>query len=394
MKSAVFSVMTNSVLSRAVAPRIAAALLLANAALFCGCDRIERGIAAFSGASERANAQETEETETETPQVAVYVVKNERVPLIHETPGRVVASKVAQVRPKVGGVLLKRLFEEGSFVREGDVLYEIESDVYKANYDKAEANLEELKRRQARAALLKDKQATSQEEYESSLFAFKQAKAEFDLAALELNYCQVKAPISGKIGFSSITVGALVSSAQEQELVTIQQLDPIYVDVNPSVVFLSKAKKNGANDFMQNARVELLMEDGTRYAETGRIQYSDNAVQEDVGTVALRAEFPNPNGVLLPGMFVRARMEEGVREDGKTVPQQAVFRDPKGNPYVWVVRDDSTVERRAVGSERTFNGAALVDFGLEAGDRVVVEGSQYISDGTRVDVVESAGGAE
>ena len=149
MKSAVFSVMTNSVLSRAAAPRIAAALLLANAALFCGCDRIERGIAAFSGASERANAQETEETETETPQVAVYVVKNERVPLIHETPGRVVASKVAQVRPKVGGVLLKRLFEEGSFVREGDVLYEIESDVYKANYDKAEANLEELKRRQA-----------------------------------------------------------------------------------------------------------------------------------------------------------------------------------------------------------------------------------------------------
>ncbi|MBR5759279.1 MAG: efflux RND transporter periplasmic adaptor subunit [Thermoguttaceae bacterium] len=345
-------------------------------------------MARFSGAAAQFDEPEKVESSEEVPRVEFYVVKNERVPLVRETPGRVVASKVAQVRPKVGGVLLKRLFEEGSFVDEGDVLYEIESDVYQANYDKAEANYEELKRRQARAALLKDKQATSQEEYESSLFAFKQAKAEFDLAALDLDYCQVKAPISGKIGFSSITVGALVSSAQENELATIQQIDPVYVDVNPSAVFLANAKKNGANDFLQDARVELILEDGTTYDQTGRIQHSDNAVQEDVGTIALRAVFPNPNGTLLPGMFVRARVEEGAREDGKKIPQQALFRDPKGNPYVWVVRDDSTVERRSIESERTIDGFALVDSNLDAGERVVVEGSQFIADGTLVDAVE------
>ncbi len=372
---------------RSAALRNVLGLFISATALFCGCDRVNQGLATLFGSVRPGESEENQSPE-DVPRVEFYVVKNERVPLVRETPGRVVASKVAQVRPKVGGVLLKRFFEEGSFVDEGDVLYEIESDVYQANYDKAEANYEELKRRQARAALLKDKQATSQEEYESSLFAFKQAKAEFDLAALDLDYCQVKAPISGKIGFSSITVGALVSSAQENELATIQQIDPVYVDVNPSAVFLANAKKNGANDFLQDSRVELILEDGTTYDQTGRIQHSDNAVQEDVGTIALRAVFPNPNGTLLPGMFVRARVEEGAREDGKKIPQQALFRDPKGNPYVWVVRDDSTVERRSIKSERSIDGFALVDSNLDAGERVVVEGSQFIADGTLVDAVE------
>lgn len=366
------------------------ATLLLCATLSCGCHRLADGLSSITDclSQSRDSANPSSESPEELPRVDFYVVKTERIPLIREIPGRVVASQVAQVRPKVTGVVLKRLFEEGAYVNEGDVLYEIEPDVYLANYEKASANLEELRRRQDRSALLKDRQATSQEEYESSLYAFKQAKAEFDLAALDLDYCQIKAPISGKIGFSSITVGALVSSGQENELATIQQLDPIYVDVNPSITFISRARQHGANSFMQDAKVELLLEDGREYSESGRIQHADNAVQEDVGTVALRAVFPNRDGVLLPGLFVRARIEEGVREDGKTIPQQALFRDPKGNPYVWVVREDSTIERRSIKSDRIVDGKALVDTGLEAGERVVVEGSQFISDGMHVQAVE------
>ena len=357
------------------------------AALSFGCDRVQEGLRGLGATTDSTN-ETVEDEDSPVPRVDYCVVQNERVPLTREIPGRTVASQVAQVRPRVEGIVQKRLFEEGSFVEEGDVLYEIESNVYRANYEKAEANLDELARRRDRAALLKDKLATSQEEYESSLYAFKQAKAEFDLAALDLNYCQIKAPISGIIGFSTITVGALVASGQEQELATIQCVDPIYVDVNVSAAALAEAKLQGANDYLKGAKVELLLEDGSKYPESGTIRRADNAFQEDVGTIALRAEFPNPNGIVLPGAFVRAIVEEGVREDGKTIPQRALFRDPKGAPYVWVVREDSIVERRSIVSERVVDGKALVDSGLEKGERVVVEGSQYVSEGVAVNAVE------
>ena len=374
-----------------------ATTLCAATFLFCGCNRLQAGFDAFAKAflaNVAESSSELEESVDETPRVDYCVVQTERVPLVRATPGRVAAIQVAQVRPQVNGIVKKQLFEEGAFVNEGDVLYEIDSSVYRAAFEKARANLESLTRRRDRAEKLMDRQATSEEEFEDSHYAFKQAEADYELAALELDYCQIKAPISGKVGISSITVGSLVTNGQESDLTTIQQVDPIFVDVNPSVAFLQQSKRFGAKDFLIDAKVEILLEGGAKYELPGKIVRSDNEVQPDVGTVALRAEFPNPNGSLLPGMFVRAFIEEGILENGITLPRRALFRDPKGRPYVWIVRDDSTIERRMIQSERVVDGKALVEAGLNAGDRVVVEGSQYISDGTSVRAVEYRDGAE
>ncbi len=351
-----------------------------------GCDQMK------NESTEGAPAAATEEAPPQ--KVGVYTVKIEPTPLIRELPGRTAAFNVAQVRPQVNGHIKERLFEEGSFVEEGQALYEIDPDVYKANFAKAQANVDSLERLKDRLALLKDKQATSEQEYEDALYAWESAKADLELARLNLEYCQIKAPIAGKIGFSSITVGALVTSGQANELTTIQQLDPIYVDINPSVQLLlqshrASGKSVDDGDFWQNAPVEMILEDGTKYPHPGVIKRVDNRVQADVGTISFRAEFPNPNKALLPGMFVRAFVQEGIREDGKLIPQQALFRTPKGEPYVWVVKDDSTTERRSIVSDRTFGNMALVDSGLEAGERVVVEGTQYVGEGTRVEATEN-----
>jgi membrane fusion protein (multidrug efflux system) len=301
---------------------------------------------------------------------------------------------VAEVRPQVNGIVLKRKFDEGSFVVEGQELYEIDDDVYQAHYNKAVANINGLKRILQRAEKLRESVAVTEQEYEDALYALEKAQADLELARLNLNYCKVKAPLHGKIGRSTITVGALVTNGQAQELAVIQQTDPIYVDLNPAVpqILQTKHAQKSNEDrfpFWQGATVTLTLEDGTQYPLSGKIKFLDNRVQEDTGTVLLRAEIPNPDGALLPGMFVRATVNEGSRHDGKLIPQQSLFRDAKGTPYVWVVGKNDVVEKRFVQAERTLGNTWLIDAGIEEGDRVVVEGTQFIEQNVKVNPQEA-----
>ncbi len=209
------------------------------------------------------------------------------------------------------------------------------------------------------------------------------------LAALNLAYCQVKAPLTGRIGRSSITEGALVTSGQAQAMAVINQVDPIFVDLTPAMTQLLKVEETfraGQADpaFFQEADVWLTLEDGSVYPLAGKIKFLDNRVDEGTGTVTLRAEFPNPNGRLLPGMYVRARVQEGVIKEGKVIPQQALTRDIKGNPQVWVVNAENVVELRKVTADRTLGNTWLITDGLAAGDRVVTEGLQRLAKGMEV----------
>ncbi|UQZ87911.1 efflux transporter periplasmic adaptor subunit [Deltaproteobacteria bacterium Smac51] len=322
-------------------------------------------------------------------EVGVYTVKSEPVPLSTELPGRTTAYRVAEVRPQVNGIVLERIFEEGSMVTEGDKLYQIDPDVYKANYDKAVANLENLERVAKRKESLKDQRSISAQDYEDALYAWEQAKAEVELARLNLAYCEVKAPLSGKIGRSSITEGALVTNGQAQAMAVINQVDPMFVDLTPAMTQLLKAEntfRSGAAEpaFFQDTEVWLTLEDGSTYALPGKMKFLDNKVDEGTGTVTLRAEFPNPEGRLLPGMYVRARVQEGVIPDGTVIPQQALVRDMKGSPQAWVVTAENTVELRPIETNRTLGNTWLVTSGLKEGDMVVTEGLQRLANGMAV----------
>ena len=323
------------------------------------------------------------------PEVGVYTVKSEPVPLSTELPGRTTAFRVAEVRPQVSGIVLKRKFEEGAMVKEGDELYQIDPDVYKANYDKAVANMENLERVAKRKQSLVAQKSISAQDYEDALYAWEQAKADVELARLNLTYCQVKAPLSGRIGRSNITEGALVTNGQAQAMAVINQVNPMFVDLTPAMTQLLKTEstfRSGQAEpaFFQDAEVWLTLEDGSVYPLAGKIKFLDNAVDQGTGTVTLRAEFPNPDGRLLPGMYVRARVQEGIVPDGKVVPQQALFRDIKGAPQVWVVGEDNIVEARSVKADRTLGNTWLVTDGLEAGDKVVTEGLQRLVNGIAV----------
>lgn len=346
-------------------------LLLCFLPLLCGCGESTHGETHASGLPEN-------------PTVSYYVVKTQPVPLVRELPGRTTALNVAEVRPQVSGIILKRHFEEGTLVQEGQELYEIDAAVYQANYDKALALLENMDSTRKRIARLRDTQAASEQEHDDAVNAWKSAKADLELARLDLNYCKVKAPLTGKIGRSAITVGALVTNGQPEPMAVIQQIDPIYVDLKPAVPQVLRMRSGTDQSgnplpFWQGAKVTLVLEDGSRYAQSGIIKFLDNHVQEDTGTITLRAEIPNPDGELLPGMFVRASVEEGVRQHGVLIPQEALCRDFKGNPYVWIVRDDNTIENRPVHSQTTLGNTCLVDEGLNDGDRVVIEGIQFVA---------------
>ncbi len=325
----------------------------------------------------------------ETPKVEIFTVQSTTVPLVRTLPGRTAAFNVAEVRPQVNGIIKARKFEEGALVTEGQELYEIDDAVYKAHHDKAIANLRHLERTLKRAKTLQIDNTVSEQEYEESLYAWESAKADAELARLDLEYCKVKAPLSGKIGRSTITVGALVTNGQPQEMAVIQQTDPIYVDLNPDIPQMLRTRNamEGSDDrrpFWQGATVKLTLEDGTEYPHSGQIDFLDNRVQSDTGSVTLRAAIPNPDGHLLPGMFVRVSVEEGIRSDGKMIPQQAVLRDMKGNPYVWVVRQDDTVDKREIRTNRTIENTWLIDSGLEDGERIVVEGLQFVEQDGKV----------
>jgi len=339
----------------------------------------------------------------------VIVVKPERVALTTELPGRTSPLLIAEVRPQVSGIIQKRLFVEGSDVKAGQVLYQIDPATYQAAFAsakaalaRAEANLIPARLKEERFRDLVKIKAVSQQDYDDANAALKQAeadvasaKAAVETARINLAYTKVTAPISGRIGRSAITDGALVTANQATALATIQQLSPIYVDVTQSSAELLKLKQNLASGIMKDnaaaqAKVKLLLEDGSPYPLPGTLKFSEVTVDQSTGSITLRAVFPNPKQTLLPGMFVRAIVEEGVSDQAMLVPQRGVTRNPQGEAMVLVVGAEEKVEPRIIKVVRTVGENWLVSDGLKAGDRVILEGIQKARPGTQVKAVPFA----
>lgn len=346
------------------------------------------------------------------PEVAVITVVEEPVVLTTELPGRTAAFRIAEIRPQVSGLIQERLFTEGTDVKAGAILYRIDPAPFKAALDnaeaalgKAEANLPSIRLRAQRYKGLLAEKAVSQQEFDDADAALKQADAEvrFARAAVEtarinLNYTKVTAPISGRSGRSNVTDGALVGAYQAMAMTTIQQLDPIYVDVTQSTLELLRLRRHlDEGRLNPNGReqrhVKLILEDGSLYPEEGLLQFRDVTVDPTTGSVVLRVVVPNPDGLLLPGMFVRAQLQEGVSERAILVPQQAVSRDSKGNPQVLIVDGEGKVALRALTIDRAIGAKWLVLDGIRAGDRVIVEGMQKVRPGTPVKAVPFTVGA-
>lgn len=338
------------------------------------------------------------------PEVGVMVVQTQRAALTTELSGRTAPHMIAEVRPQVGGIIKKRLFTEGSDVKAGQVLYQIDPASYdaslasaRANQARAEATLGAARLKAERYLDLVKIKAVSQQDNDDAQASLKQAEADlaFTKAAVEtarinLAYTRITAPISGRIGRSSITDGALVTASQVTALATIQQLDTMFVDVTQSSAELLALKRNLASGVMKKdvanaqARVKLLLEDGSAYPLTGVLKFSEVTVDQSTGSITLRAIFPNPKQILLPGMFVRAVLEEGVNEQAILVPQRGVTRNPKGDAMVMLVGADEKVAPQTIQVVRTIGEDWLVSDGLRAGDRVILEGIQKARPGTPV----------
>ncbi len=334
--------------------------------------------------------------------VAVFTTKAEPLPITNELPGRITATRIAEVRPRISGIVVERVFEQGTMVKEGDVLYRIDPAPFQVKVDSAEATLKRAKslvdqaRRTAdRQSRLKEAQVTAVQQYDDAIATLAQAEADVGIAEaglaearLNLQYTNVTAPISGRIGRALITEGALVNTNDTQNLATIQQLDPIYADFTQSatdLIRLRKALKDGKWMSSKNeAEVQLILDDGTPYALKGKLLFSEAAVDATTGQVTLRGEFPNPNNDLLPGMYVRVQIQQGLEEDAITVPQQAVQRDNAGQSQVYVVTADNKVEFRNVTLGRIVSQRWQVTSGLKPGEKVVVEGFQKIGPGAPV----------
>lgn len=297
-------------------------------------------------------------------------------------PGRVSAQRVAEVRPQVTGIIQRRLFTEGVEVKEGQQLYQIDDALYQSAYKKADAAMASAKLLADRYARLLADKAVSRQQYDDALSTYRQAAADVETARVNLAYTRVKSPIAGRIGRSSVTEGALVTNGQAQYLAIVTQLDPIYVDVTQSSVELLRLKRELASGELTpgkegEASLELVLEDGTTYAHRGTLKFGEVNVDEGTGSVTLRAAFPNPERLLLPGMFVHVRVDEGVRPKAILVPQQAVSRDPAGRAVVWVVKDQKATQREIV-ANRTIGNTWLVEAGLAPGESVVTEGAQKL----------------
>jgi len=345
-------------------------------------------------------------------EVGVITVSTEPVTLLQELPGRTAPYRVAEVRARVDGIVLERLFEEGSDVKEGQVLYRIDPLPYQAALDSAKAALARAQANQRSNKLLADRyaellaaKAVSQQEYDNAFAAMKAseadvaaARAAVRTAEINLGYTRVKSPIAGRIGRAEVTEGAYVRQAEANLMATVQQLDPIYVDLTRSSAEVLRLQRQlEAGNLVRSkeggAKVRLVLEDGTVYAEEGTLQFSDVTVNPTTGSITLRALFPNPKGELLPGMFVRAQLEEGTRPEALLVPQVAVRRDAQGKASVLVVNGDGKVEARPVEAPRAVGNKWLVTEGLNAGDRVIVEGLQKVRPGSQVTTVSAAAGS-
>lgn len=338
--------------------------------------------------------------------VTVVTLAPEPVTLTRELPGRTNAFLVAEVRPQVDGIVKQRLFKEGSTVQAGQPLYQLDDATYRAQYAsaraalaRAQATLNTARLNARRSTELVAINAVSKQDDENAVAALKQAEA--DVAAAEaavqsasvvLGYARITSPIGGRIGKSSVTQGALVTANQSAPLATVQQLDPVYVDLTQSSVELLELRKALAAGKLNETRdlpVTILLEDGTRYEHDGRLAFTDVTVDPTTGSFALRVVVPNPDQILLPGMYVRALVGVGLRQDALLVPQPGVVRDPKGDTTAMVVDKDGKVEVRGVKVSRAIGDKWLVEDGLAAGDKVIVEGLQKIRPGVPVQATEA-----
>jgi membrane fusion protein (multidrug efflux system) len=342
------------------------------------------------------------------PEVGVVTLTNQRVSDLRNLPGRVSAYVIAEVRPQVTGIIQKRLFEEGSQVKAGQPLYQLDDAIYRAEVtsreaavSKAHATLEAAKLAANRSTELARIDAVSEQEKETAVAAARQASADVEAAEaalrsaqVNLAYARISSPIAGRIGKSNFTQGALVTANQDEPLTTVQQLDPLYVDLTQSATELLQLRRDFAGAKLnQSAPVTLILEDGTKYPHTGELKFADVSVDPQTGSFALRAVVPNPNHMLLPGMYVRAVLERGERE-AVLAPQRAISRDPKGNGVALVVTADNKVEQRTVNTSRTIGDQWLIEKGLAAGERVIVEGVQKVQPGMQVRPVEATAVAQ
>jgi membrane fusion protein (multidrug efflux system) len=357
----------------------------------------------LAGCSRQASPEEQQVPKAE---VTVVTMKPQAVTLTRELPGRATAFLTAEVRPQVDGIIARRLFTEGGLVKAGQPLYQLDDATYRADLASAKAGL-----MRAQAALLTNQlnarrsaelvkiDAVSKQDDENAAAALRQSEADVvaaqaavDRSNVVLGYARITSPISGRIGKSSVTQGALVTANQATPLATVQELDPVYIDLTQSAAELLELRKALAAGTLQGTRdlpVTLLLEDGTRYEHDGKLAFSDITVDPATGSYGLRVVAPNPDRLILPGMYVRALVGSGVRQDALLVPQQGVVRDPKGNTTAMVVGADSKVEQRPIRVSRAIADKWLVEEGLVAGDKVVVEGLQKIQPGAQVQATEA-----
>jgi len=335
-------------------------------------------------------------------QVSVVTLVQQSVTLTTDLPGRTSPYRIADVRPQVNGILQKRLFVEGDDVQAGQQLYQIDPSLYQAAYDSALAQLAHANAEMASAKALSDRykalgdtNAVSKQDADNAVAAELQAQADVEsgqaaveTAHINLVYTKVLSPINGRTGIS-VTEGALVTANQTTPLVTVQQLDPIYVDIPQSMTLLLRLRRELASGQIKGsgenqAQVTLTLEDGSSYDQTGQLQFAETTVDQSTGSVTLRAIFPNPQKLLLPGMFVTAHLQEGVNENAILVPQQGVTHNAKGEPTALVVTPDNTVELRVIKTDRAIRDQWLVTDGLHVGDRVIVDGLQRAQPGATV----------
>ncbi|HCU2314375.1 TPA: efflux RND transporter periplasmic adaptor subunit [Klebsiella aerogenes] len=359
--------------------------LIISAVLLTGCDN--------SG---------NQQAQPQAPQVSVHVVHSEPLSVTTELPGRTSAFRVAEVRPQVSGIILKRNFVEGSDIKAGESLYQIDPATYQAAWNSAKGDEAKAEAAASIAHLtvkryvpLLGTQYISQQEYDQAVATARQAdadvvaaKAAVENARINLAYTKVTSPIDGRIGKSSVTEGALVTNGQADAMATVQQLDPIYVDVTESSNDFMRLKQESLQRGDDSKSVQLIMENGQPYSLKGSLQFSDVTVDESTGSITLRAVFPNPQHTLLPGMFVRARIDEGVNPQAILVPQQGVTRTPRGDATVLIVNAQNQVENREVTAAQAIGDKWLITSGLQNGDKVIVSGLQKVRPGVTVKATE------
>ena len=358
---------------------------------------------ALTGCLDKGGNQQQAAATPQAVQVVVQQVELSDAIIRTDAPGRATAYQTAEVRPQVSGILQKRLFEEGAMVKEGQSLYRIDPALYKAQVASAKAsllqaraNLASTKADAKRSAELVKVNAVSTQDHDAAQAQMKTARAAMKTAKTNLDYTKVESPISGRVGRSEVTPGAL-ANAYQTFMTTVQQLDPIYVDVRQTSSDMLRLKHEIASGKIKAkdgaVEVTVLMEDGSVYPQKGKLTFTGEEVDEGTGMINLRAVVPNPNGDLLPGMFVRARLEEGARPDSVLISQRCVMRDPKGQAYVYVVKPDNTIEQRNVVANRVVGTNWLIESGLQAGEKVVIEGIGKVRIGAQVKIAQPAAAA-